>query len=72
MNIPQGVIKLDVRRVKLIDLIEMATASLREKGEEEEAVSLFRLRTKIREGLSYEKAKSIFDKCTQTLSREKT
>lgn len=71
MNIPQGAIQLDMRRVELVNLIEIAAASLREKGKEEEATSLFRLRIKIREGLSYEKAKSIFDKCTQTLLGEK-
>jgi hypothetical protein len=72
MNIPQGLISLDVRRVRLADLIEMAAASLRGDGKESDALALFRLRIKIREGLSYEKAKSIFDKHTKTYLEEKS
>lgn len=72
MNIPKGIIKLDVRRLKLIDQVEMAATSLREKGEEDEAILLFRLRIKIREGLSFEEAKSIFDKHTKNFLGEKS
>lgn len=67
MNIPQGVVSLDTRPQQLIDCIEIAAASLRGKGEEVCAIELFRLRIKIREGLSYEEAKPIFDEHTKTL-----
>lgn len=72
MRIPQGVVKLDVRSLQLANLIEMANNLLRAEGREEDAVTLFRLRTKIREGLSFEEAKPIFDKHTKTLFGEKS
>lgn len=72
MHIPQRVAQLDVRSLQLVDYIEIAAASLRAEGKEEDAIALFRLRTKIREGLSYEEAKPIFDQHTQSLFGEKT
>ncbi len=72
MNIPQGVVSLDVRPQRLIGYIEVAAASLRGKGEETSAIALFRLRIRIREGLSYEEAKPIFDQHTLSLFGEKT
>jgi hypothetical protein len=71
MNVPQGVVKLDVRLLQLVDSLEIASILLRREGREEDAVSLFRLRIKIREGLSYENAKPIFDKHTKSLLGEK-
>ncbi len=72
MHIPQRVAQLDVRSLQLVDYIEIAAASLRGKGEETSAIALFRLRTKIREGLSYEEAKPIFDEHSKTLFEGKT
>lgn len=71
MNIPHGVIRLDIKRLQLADFIEIAAAGLRENGKEEDAVALFKLRTKIREGLSYEEAKLIFDKHTKSILSKK-
>lgn len=62
MYIPKGVIKLDIESLKLIELIEVASSTAREESREEDAVALFRLRIKIRNGLSYSEAKNIFDK----------
>jgi hypothetical protein len=70
MYIPQGILTLDVGRLKLAESIELAASSVRSKGKEDEALALFRLRTKIREGLSYEEAKPIFDKYTKNLLGE--
>lgn len=72
MNFPHGVVRLDTRCTQLIDSIEIAAASLREVGKESEAISLFRLRARIREGLPFEDAKSIFDEKTKTLLGEKS
>ena len=71
MNIPQGSVNLDVRQLRLIDSIEAASASLRKEGKDKDAVALFRLRSKIREGFSLDEAKSIFDIHTKTLLEEK-
>ncbi len=72
MNIPHGVVIMDVRRIQLIDSVEVAAASLREIGEDAGAVALLRLRTKVREGLSFEEAKVIFDEHTKTIFGEKS
>ena len=39
MNIPQGTFNLDVRVLKLIDLVEVASSSLRTQGNEEDALA---------------------------------
>lgn len=72
MIISQKFVKLDVRLLQLVDSIETSIIFLKEKEKEKNAIALFRLWTKIREGLSYEKAKPIFDKHTKTLFEEKT
>ncbi len=72
MNVPHRAIKLDVRRAQLINFIEIASASLREVEEEANAIALFRLRTKIREGLSYEEAYPAFFQYTKNLFTGKT
>lgn len=72
MRIPQGVVKLDVRSLQLVDSLQMAATLLRGEGREEDAIALFRLRTKIREGLSYEEAKPIFDKHTKSILGKNT
>lgn len=71
MNIPQGTFNLDVRVLKLIDLVEVASSSLRTQGNEEDALALFRLRIKMREGLPFEQAKVLFDKHTNSLLNNK-
>lgn len=71
MHIPQSFVKLDVRLLRLVNYIDTATPLLKGEGEEESAIVLFRLRKKIREGLSFEKAKPIFDKHTKSLLEEK-
>lgn len=71
MNIPKGIVIVDVSRLRLASLIEIASAGLRDAGNEDDAIALFRLRTKIRGGLSYEEAKPIFDEHTKTLFEEK-
>lgn len=70
MIILQGFVKLDVRRSQLAEFIGVANIILREVGKEENAVALFRLRTKIREGLFYEAAKPIFNQHTKSLFEE--
>lgn len=72
MNIPHGIIEFDIRRLQLAGFIEIAAAGLREDGKEEDAIALFRLRTKIREGLPYEEAKLIFDKHTKSILGKNT
>ena len=72
MNFPKGIVEVDVKRLKLAGLIEIAAASLRGDGKEDEAIALFRLRIKIREGLSYEEAKPIFDKHTKSILAKNT
>ncbi len=70
MNILQGVVRVNLGREQLINSVEIASASLRRAGKEADAVSLFRLRARMRQGLSYEEAKPIFEKLTQTLFGE--
>lgn len=72
MHIPKGIVKFDNRRLQLADFIEIAAARLRGDGKEDEAVALFRLRIKIRKGLSYEEAKPIFDKHTKSILGKNT
>ncbi len=67
MHIPQGFVKLDARQVRLAGSVETPASLVRDAGNETVAVALFRLRTKIREGLSYEEAKPIFDQHTSLL-----
>ena len=71
MHFPQKAVKLNVQQLQLIDSIEVAAASLRELGNENEAISLFRLRIKIREGIPFEGAKTLFEKLTTTLRLKK-
>ncbi len=68
MHIPSGKVNIDMRSLKLAELIEVTASIARNEGREEDAVSLFRLRIKIREGLPYNDAKEIFDKHTNNLS----
>lgn len=70
MKIPQGIVELDIKCMKLADSISIASATLRGNGQEADAIALFRLRIKIREGLSYEEAKPIFDKHTKNILEE--
>ena len=72
MKFPQGFVRLDIRSLQLIDSAEIAATSFREKGNEVDAIALFRLRTRIRQGLSFEEAKPIFDKHIKTHLGEKT
>ena len=65
MHITTGMRDVDVRQSRLAESIETASSLLRSSGKIEDAVALFRLRIKIREGLSYEEAKVIFEKHTQ-------
>ena len=69
--IPQSFVQLDVRQIKLVESIGIANAALRNKGREREASTLCRLRTKIREGLSFEEAKPFFDLQAKSLFEEK-
>ena len=71
MNFPQSNVLIEIRLLRLIDLIEPAASVLRANGKESEAVDLFRLRAKIREGLSFEESKPLFDKYTKNLFGEK-
>lgn len=68
MHISSEKVFIDIRSIKLAELIEVTASIARNEGREEDAVSLFRLRVKIREGLSYNDAKKIFDKHTNNLS----
>ena len=72
MRIPQGTITLDLKQAQLADSVEVVASLLRSEGKELEALALFRLRTKIREGFSYEEAKQIFDEQTKNITEEKS
>ena len=61
MNTPLGFVHLDLKSSHLAQSIEVVSSIARQEGKENEAVALFRLRREIREGLSYKKAKVIFD-----------
>lgn len=70
MNIPQGVARVNLKQEQLINSVEIASASLRRAGKEADALSLFRLRARMRQGLSYGEAKPIFDELTRTILGE--
>ena len=67
MNIPLGFVHLDSRVLQLIQSIEVVSSIARKEGKENNAIALFRLRREIREGLSYEQAKVIFDNQTKDI-----
>lgn len=71
MFISKKSLKMDERSLQLADSVETASTLLRGKGREEDAISLFRLRIKIREGLPYELAKPIFEEHTKSILRKK-
>ena len=67
MNIPLGFVHLDLQSVHLAQSVEVVSSIARQEGKENNAIALFRLRREIREGLSYEKAKVIFDNQTKDI-----
>lgn len=67
MNIPSHVPVFDERILKLTGLVEIAAASLRSQGKEEDAIALFRLRIRMRKGLPFEQSQAIFDEHTKTV-----
>lgn len=67
MNIRKNIPVLDQRILGLIDLIEMASASLRSQGKEVDAIALFRLRASVREGLPFMEAQAIFEEHTKSV-----
>lgn len=66
-----GTFQVHAPSIQLIDSIEVVAALARSQGKEEDAVALFRLRIKIREGLPYNEAKALFDLHTKGLLTEK-
>jgi hypothetical protein len=67
MIIHLGTVQPKMQEMELAHSIEMASTYARAAGREADAMALFRLRIKIREGLSYEEAKVIFDQHTEGL-----
>lgn len=62
MYIKSGIVDVDIALLKLSESIEYASSIARSEGREDDAMELFRLRIRIREGLPYMEAKVIFDR----------